>query len=328
MRLVTFESPEGPAPGALLADDTVLDLGHAAALGRDGGFPTSLQALIEAGEAAWDCARRLIEAAPDEARRPGARLLAPLPRPIRLRDCSLFLDHMAAALIRMAEVASAQAPDPKAALAAALASGAYNLKPVFRDQVVYYNADHLHVIGPETEVVWPPHSTWMDYELEWACVIGPGGRDIAWPDAHRHIFGFTIFNDWSARDLQLPFMEANLGPGEGKDFANGLGPCIATPDEFDDPYALAMTATVNGEIWSRGSTASMHHRFEDAIVQFSRGKTLLAGEVLGSGTVLSGCGFELGRRLADGDVVELQVEGIGRLRNVVRRGRQEDVHGL
>ena len=159
----------------------------------------------------------------------------------------------------------------------------------------------------------------MDYELEWACVIGPGGRDIPPGRARDHIFGYTIFNDWSARDVQIAVMSANLGPGEGKDFANGLGPCIATPDEFADPYALAMTAHVNGELWSQGSTGTMHHSFEDAIVQFSRERTLHAGEVLGSGTVLSGCGFELDRRLAEGDVVELAVEGIGTLRNRIVR---------
>jgi 2-keto-4-pentenoate hydratase/2-oxohepta-3-ene-1,7-dioic acid hydratase in catechol pathway len=115
-------------------------------------------------------------------------------------------------------------------------------------------------------------------------------------------------------------MEANLGPAGGKDFAgsNTLGPCIVTRDEIPNPYALQMQARVNGELWSQGSTATMHHSFEDAIVQFSRFETLAAGEVIGSGTVASGCGFELGRRLQDGDVVELRVEGIGELRNRVR----------
>jgi 2-keto-4-pentenoate hydratase/2-oxohepta-3-ene-1,7-dioic acid hydratase in catechol pathway len=138
-------------------------------------------------------------------------------------------------------------------------------------------------------------------------------------DARAHIFGYTIFNDWSARDVQMAVMAANLGPGEGKDFEGGygLGPCIATPDEFSDPYKLTMTAHINGEQWSRGSTSTMHHRFEDAIVQFSRGKLIRAGEVIGSGTVLSGCGFELGKQLKPGDTVELQIEGIGTLRNRV-----------
>ena len=161
------------------------------------------------------------------------------------------------------------------------------------------------------------HDVPIPDELRWA--LRGLRRDIPPGRARDHIFGYTIFNDWSARDVQIAVMSANLGPGEGKDFANGLGPCIATPDEFADPYALAMTAHVNGELWSQGSTGTMHHSFEDAIVQFSRERTLHAGEVLGSGTVLSGCGFELDRRLAEGDVVELAVEGIGTLRNRIVR---------
>jgi len=325
MRLVTFETGNGERLGALLAEDRVLDLADA---GNRLGLvvPTTMQALIEAGEPGLDAARRIADAAPDEALSPrtAVRLLAPLPRPVRLRDCCLFLEHMEIALDMLGRRAVAGEPDPDAALAAAKAQGRYALVPAFKQQIIYYNADHLNVVGTDTDIVWPAHSDWMDFELEWACVIGRPGRDIVRDNARNHIFGYTIFNDWSARDAQLSFMAANLGPGEGKDFANGIGPCIATPDEFADPYALEMTAHVNGERWSRGSTASMHHRFEDAIVQFSRSRTLSPGEILGSGTVLGGCGFELDRRLADGDRVDLYVEGIGTLSNrVVRRRLQE-----
>lgn len=321
MRLVTFTGAGAERVGALAGEDEVVDLGAAAAAkGLD--FPRSMQALIEAGPDGLALARDLADAPPAGALLPltAVKLLAPLPRPLRLRDCCLFLEHMEKALGKLAHTLAAKEADPAAALEGLLASGKYSLGPVFRDRVIYYNADHLHMLGPGADLVWPSWSEWMDYELEWACVVGPGGRDIAPEHARDHIFGYTIFNDWSARDTQIAFMGANLGPGEGKDFANGLGPCIATADEFDDPYALAMTAHVNGELWSSGSTASMHHRFEDAIVQFSRDRDLLAGEVIGSGTVLSGCGFELDRRLAEGDLVELAVEGIGTLANrIVRR---------
>jgi len=319
MRYVTFQDGAAERVGALLSDEAVLDLAEAERILSGRTFPATLQALIEAGPAAWDQARALAARAPSQAVQAAPRLLAPLTRPIRLRDCSLFLEHMEVAFRGIARVAAQKEADPEAAYRALIATGAYDLKPIYRAQVIYYNADHLHVVGPEADVVWPSQSDWMDYELEWACVVGPGGRDITRSDAASHIFGFTIFNDWSARDIQLPIMEANLGPGEGKDFANGLGPWIATPDEFDDPYALCMTAKVNGELWSQGSTASMHHRFEDAIVQFSRERTLFPGEVIGSGTVLSGCGFELGRRLSCGDLVELSIEGLGVLRNRVIR---------
>ena len=325
MKLVTFNAGGSQRVGALLANGDVLDLAAAARrTGADSAALSSMQALIEGGERAWDGARRLIEASPAEAIRTAAdtRLLAPLPRPIRLRDCSLFLQHMEKALLKMASNLAEAEPDPKAAFERLVASGDYSLKPIFKNQIVYYNCDHLAVSGPEDEIAWPPYSDWIDFELEWACVIGKPARDAKPSEARSHIFGYTIFNDWSARDVQLPIMEAKLGPGEGKDFelGNGLGPCIATPDEFPDPYDLTMTARINGEEWSRGSTSTMHHTFDDAVVQFSRAKTLHAGEVIGSGTVLSGCGFELGRRLSANDVVELEIEGIGVLRNrVVRR---------
>ena len=320
MRLVTFKGVGTEAVGALAGEAHVLDLARAADLAGL-VFPASMQALIEAGPEALALARDLLDAPPERALLPleSVRLLAPLPRPTRLRDCCLFLEHMEKALDKLARKLAADEADPEAALERLRASGKYSIGPVFRDEVIYYNADHLNVIGTDADLVWPSWSEWMDYELEWACVIGPGGRDIPPERARDHIFGYTIFNDWSARDTQIRVMGANLGPGEGKDFANGLGPCIATPDEFDDPYALAMTAHVNGELWSSGSTATMHHRFEDAIVQFSRARDLHPGEVIGSGTVLSGCGFELDRRLAEGDLVELAVEGIGTLANRIVR---------
>ncbi|MDE2012906.1 MAG: fumarylacetoacetate hydrolase family protein [Alphaproteobacteria bacterium] len=324
MKLVTFESGNGQRLGALIGAGSVLDLELAAARsGKPLPAFSSMLALIEGGASAWDDARALIAKPEARAIKPlsEVRLLAPLPRPTRLRDCSLFLEHMEKALTRMARTLAQSEPDPDAAYTALMASGKYSLKPIFKQQVVYYNADHMSVSGTGADITWPSYSEWIDYELEWACVIGSPGRDIKRESAKSHIFGYTIFNDWSARDVQFPLMETMLGPGEGKDFPGGygLGPCIVTPDEIGDPYNLTMTARINGEEWSRGSTSSMYHKFEDAITQFSREKTLHSGEVIGSGTVLSGCGFELGRRLAIGDVVELEIENIGVMRNRIVR---------
>ena len=293
MKLVTYRDDSREHLGALVAAG-VLDLSAAASLLHQ-PIPATLQGLIEAGPTAWDTARALIHACPDACIRRNAALLAPLPRPTRLRDASLFLEHMEVALKKLGRRMSEQ----------------------FKQQILYYNADNVHIFGPDVDIPWPKTSSWIDYELEWACVIGRPGIDIPKNRASEHIFGFTIFNDWSARDLQFPFMEGNLGPGAGKDFANGLGPCIATPDEFPDPYALRMTARVNGELWSSGSTASMYYRFEDAVSQLSMDRPLVAGEVIGSGTVLGGCGFELDRKLSRGDLVELEIQGIGVLRNRV-----------
>ena len=157
----------------------------------------------------------------------------------------------------------------------------------------------------------------MDYELEFACVIGRVGTDISHEDALEHVFGYTVFNDASARDAQGKEMAGMLGPAKGKDFDTGnvLGPWIVSADELGDPHSLTMTARVNGEEWSRGTSADMRHRFDDIIAFISRSETLHPGEVIGSGTVGTGCGLELGRFLKSGDVVELEIERIGVLRN-------------
>jgi 2-keto-4-pentenoate hydratase/2-oxohepta-3-ene-1,7-dioic acid hydratase in catechol pathway len=134
--------------------------------------------------------------------------------------------------------------------------------------------------------------------------------------AREHIFGYTIFNDISARDAQAVEMGGMLGPAKGKDFDTGnvMGPCLVTVDELPDPYNLSMVARVNGEEWGRGNSRDMYWKFEDVIAHISRSETLYPGEFFGSGTVGNGCGLEQMRYLKPGDVVELEVEGIGLLR--------------
>ena len=172
------------------------------------------------------------------------------------------------------------------------------------------------VIGPGEPIVLPKASQRPDYEAELAFVIGRGGRHIPASRAMEHVFGFTIYNDMTARDLQLREMQAHLGPAKGKDFDTGnvFGPCIVTRDEID-PYDLTMTSRVNGEERGRGYSREMHHRWEDVIAYVSRSETLYAGEILGSGTVGNGCGLEHRRFLEPGSVVELEISGIGKLRN-------------
>jgi 2-keto-4-pentenoate hydratase/2-oxohepta-3-ene-1,7-dioic acid hydratase in catechol pathway len=302
MRLVTFELVREPGAerlGALFAgDERVADLRGARPL-------DSMQSLIEGGEPALELARRalaLIECgdAPERSlARRDVRLLAPLPRPLQMRDFLCFEAHLANALARGA---AGRTPPP--------------IPPVWYEVPVFYTCNRLAVVGPDSDVVWPGYAELLDYELEFAAVIGRRGRDIPRERALEHVFGYTIFNDVSARDTQMREMAANLGPGKGKDFdtGNAIGPCIVTADSID-PYALTMVARVNGEEWSRGHSGAMHHRFEDCIAHASRSATLHPGELLGSGTVGTGCGLELGRFLSPGDVVELEVEGIGVLRN-------------
>ena len=165
-------------------------------------------------------------------------------------------------------------------------------------------------------MIWPRGAELMDYECELAAVIGMTGKDIPRERAQEHIFGFTIYNDMTARDLQLREMQARLGPAKGKDFDTGnvFGPWIVTRDEID-PYDLTMIARVNGEERGRGYSRDMHHRWEDVIAHVSRSESLHAGEILGSGTVGNGCGLEHLRFLEPGSVVELEITGIGKLRN-------------
>lgn len=305
MRLVTFESGSGQRLGAVIDDgQTVVDL-QAAQQSKGSSAPelNSMLALIEAGEPGLDLARELIETASAECRLPMAdvRLLAPLPRPTQMRDFLCFEEHLKNSF----------------AQAEKLTGQAREIPAVWYEQPIYYKANRFSVIGPDQDVVWPSYSVVMDYELELACIIGKQGRDIDAPEAGAHIFGFTIFNDASARDAQMAEMAGQLGPAKGKDFDTGnvLGPWIVTADEIGDPHALTMVARVNGEEWSRGTSGAMHHRFEDMIEFVSRSETLYPGEVLGSGTVGTGCGLELGRFLESGDVVELEIDGIGVLRN-------------
>jgi fumarylacetoacetate (FAA) hydrolase len=173
---------------------------------------------------------------------------------------------------------------------------------------VFYFSNAAAVYGPGDEIPYPEGTDELDYELELAAVIG----------ADEQIAGFTVLNDWSARDLQRAEMKVGLGPAKGKDFATSLGPIVVTTDEFDGS-AGTMIARVNGEERSRGSVADMHHSWRAIRDQAARNTRLRPGDVLGSGTVGGGCVLELGdgRWLRPGDTVELEVEGIGVLRNVV-----------
>jgi fumarylacetoacetate (FAA) hydrolase len=173
---------------------------------------------------------------------------------------------------------------------------------------VFYFSNPAAIYGPDAEIPYPEGTEELDYELEVAAVIGDEGR----------IGGFTVMNDWSARDLQRAEMRVGLGPAKGKDFATSLGPVVVTPDEFDGSSGT-MIARVNGEERSRGELGDMHHSWQAIVDQAARNTELHAGDVLGSGTVGTGCILELGdgRWLQPGDVVELEVEGIGVLRNTI-----------
>jgi 2-keto-4-pentenoate hydratase/2-oxohepta-3-ene-1,7-dioic acid hydratase in catechol pathway len=172
------------------------------------------------------------------------------------------------------------------------------------------------VIGPDEEIPWPAWTDRLDHELELACVIDRRCRDVAAGEAGEVVFGYTIWNDVSARDVQSRELPIGMGPAKAKDWdgSNVLGPCLVTADELD-AGDLAMRVRINGETWGEDTSASMHWRFADMIAYASRSQTLYPGEVFGSGTAAGGSGLELDRELAPGDVVELEIDGIGVLRN-------------
>jgi fumarylacetoacetate (FAA) hydrolase len=214
------------------------------------------------------------------------RLHAPVPEPPSVRDFFAFEQHVATA---------------RANRGAEVPAEWYQL-PVF------YFSNPAAIFGPEDGVPHPRGSEELDYELEVAAVIGAEGE----------IAGFTVMNDWSARDLQRQEVRVGLGPAKGKDFATSLGPVLVTVDEFDGGSA-EMVARVNGEERSRGNLRDLYHPWKAILERASLNTHLRPGEVLGSGTVGTGCILEAddGRWLSVGDVVELEVEGIGVLRNTV-----------
>ncbi|MGH9897002.1 MAG: fumarylacetoacetate hydrolase family protein, partial [bacterium] len=185
---------------------------------------------------------------------------------------------------------------------------------------VYYKGNHRTIIGPDEDLSWPLNTTKLDYELELACIVGRKGKDVSEQAAQDYIAGYTIMNDFSARDVQFQEMACRLGPAKGKDFATALGPCLLTPDEIPDLGAMTMIARVNGEEWSRGAFGSIHWSFAQMIAHVSRGEAVYPGDVFGSGTVGGGCGLELDRYLQPGDVVELEIQPIGILRNTIGPG--------
>jgi 2-keto-4-pentenoate hydratase/2-oxohepta-3-ene-1,7-dioic acid hydratase in catechol pathway len=184
------------------------------------------------------------------------------------------------------------------------------------DVPAYYKGMPDTVIGPEAEIPWPAWTDKLDHELELAAVIGRAARDVAPEDAAGCIFGYTVWNDVSARDVQARELPVGMGPAKAKDWdgSNVLGPCLVTADELDAGN-LAMRVRVNGELWGEDTSAHMHHTFADMIAYASRSQTLYPGDVLGSGTAAGGSGLELDRWLQPGDVVEMEIQGIGVLRN-------------
>lgn len=269
--------------------------------------PGDMTEFIAGGRRTLETARQTIEwsraredlAAEALLDRKRLHLLPVVPRPPLIRDFMGFERHLANIYPRLGR----------------------EIPPEWYNLPIYYKGNPFSVGAHGETIGIPSYSDEMDFEFEIAAVIGRGGADIPRAEAMAHVYGFTIYNDFSARDIQRREMTVGLGPAKGKDFrkAHVFGPCLVTIDEIGDIYAKATEGKVNGEVWSSGTVGEMHWRFEDMIAHASMDEELRPGEIIGSGTVGDGSAAERGGKLAAGDRVDLFVEGIGVLSNTVTR---------
>ncbi len=289
--------------GAVVARDgvdRVLDVG-AWARSRDAQAPADLIDLVEASPAGQERVADLVRSAPEDGlgwvRLEEVRFSAPVRAPNSLRDFFAFRDHVERGAARR----GAEVPE------------AWDRIPV------YYKGNRRSIVGPGDVVVWPSYTEKLDYECEIAAVVGRGGRDLPADSAGEHVFGYTIMNDWSARDVQRDEISCWLGPAKAKDFATTLGPWLVTPHEWspEDPHPIEVL--VDGEVWSEGVTTGRRWTFAEMLAWVSRDEDLYPSDVLGSGTFGGGCGLDLDRWLPAACEVELRVQGLGTLSNRVER---------
>jgi 2-keto-4-pentenoate hydratase/2-oxohepta-3-ene-1,7-dioic acid hydratase in catechol pathway len=325
MKLATFIDPaHHTAIGAVdTASQTVLALqaAHRQHKGSDSPHLVDMLALMDGGEAALALAREIEHlgagAGPHRHALASVKLLAPVPVPRQIRDFNNAEDHMRNAPAGMQMLVARMKGQPVPARSDVQVS----IPDVNFSQPIFYISNRFNVVGTEATVEWPSYSEWFDYEGEFGFFIGKGGKNISKADAPKHIFGYTVFNDFSARDKQIREMEGRMGPTKGKSFdtGNAMGPWIVTADEIPNSRDLKVQVRVNGEAWGNSSTSSMIHSFEDMIAYISECETLHVGEFFGSGTMAGCCSLECDRWMKDGDVVEVEFERIGVLRNPVKR---------
>lgn len=321
MKLLTFRTPDYTTHAGVISGNQVFELDYPSLLEllRDpDGLAMARQALADEGKA------HNIEVPLTPAPEPrygtihvkGATgktyslneivPLAPIPEPPSIRDFYAFEQHVKAAR----------------------ALRGLGMIPEWYEVPIFYFTNPSEVYGTDQVIPYPKGSKELDIELEIACIIGREGKDIPVDEADQYIAGYTIMNDWSARDFQRRDMKLNLGPGKGKDFATSLGPWLVTPDELaqyrtgsgaSERYNMQMVARVDGKEISRGNFDQIYYSFPQMIAWASQNARLRVGDVLGSGTVGTGCILELGIEVhpwfQKDEVVELEIEGIGVLRN-------------
>ena len=336
MKLVTYAAPDAGAEqrAGVLHGESALDLERLGQWARregvglpdlppspgGGALPTTMLELLRLGPDGMAGVRAALEAAgradgEDLAKVPGLtqplasiQLRTPVPEPPTIRDFYAFEQHVKAARARR---------------------GA-EMIPEWYEIAVFYFSNTSALYGTDEPIPYPRGSNELDFELEMAAVIGRTGSDIPAEEGPSYIAGYMVMNDWSARDLQRHEMKLNLGPAKGKDFATSLGPWLVTPDELeerrlgsgkDERFDLAMTGRINGDQLTNANFKDITFTFPQMIERASQRVRLRPGDILGSGTCGTGCILELGterhRWLQPGDVVEMEIERLGVLRNTI-----------
>ena len=328
MKLVSYTTKKKDRLG-IYVDGKIYNLQESAA-GMGFELPNRMRRFLRGGDEFMNVARQ-VEQAIKEGKitsfvdDPNLRLLSPIPNPTSCRDGYAFRQHVLTAR----------------------RNRGVEMIPEFDQYPVFYFTNHNTIFGEGEIRVEDDHLQKLDFELEAAIVIGKEGRNIPVEKADEYIAGYLIMNDLSARVLQMEEMKLNLGPAKGKDFATSLGPWLVTPDEleqykipteFGNKYDLRMTAKHNGELISDGNMKDMNWTFAEIIERASYGVRIFPGDVIGSGTVGTGCYLELNGTwaleakekgndfkpiwLQDGDEIELEITGLGALKNTIRKAKK------
>jgi fumarylacetoacetate (FAA) hydrolase len=325
MKIVTYTNGKGNDLG-LLVDEKIYSLNTIA---------SSMNNFLQMGESAMEKAKNIEKSILNGSSNlksvslTETKLLAPVPHPTSCRDAYAFRQHVATAR----------------------RNRGVDMIPEFDQFPIFYFTNHNAILGPTDEIVcMPDHMQKLDFELEAGIVIGKKGRNIKAKDADNYIAGYLIMNDMSARALQMEEMRLNLGPAKGKDFCTIIGPYLVTKDELEDKkvetaeshngntYNLKMKCWVNGELLSEGNMKDMNWTFAEIVERCAYGADILPGDVIGSGTVGTGCLLELNGThklknpdyepvwLKDGDIIEMEIEGLGKIKNKIVL--KNDTHSL
>jgi fumarylacetoacetate (FAA) hydrolase len=296
MKLVTFKTSNDTIHAGVVRAERVLLL----------NYPTLLELLQD--PKGMTKAHQALESSQSGFALNTVTLLPPVPNPPTLRDFYAFEQHVKTARARRG----------------------LSMTPEWYEIPTFYFSNTSELYGHDAPIPYPVGSKELDMELEIACVIGREGKDISVDEAAEYIAGYTIMNDWSARDFQRLDMKLSLGPGKGKDFATSLGPWLVTPDELamrrtgsgaTERYDMTMVARVDGQEISHGNFNQIYYSFPQIIAHASRNARLRPGDVIGSGTVGTGCLLEIGTGVHPwfqrGETIELEIDGIGVLRNTI-----------